>query len=97
LSRQRGDNLFAILGPPLPEDVLTDAGADLPVERGQPGIHRPRSRRGAPDHLPDLPRARRFPAPQQASTSQLLRVSRRAHATAPPVTAHIDAEGSGLG
>ena len=55
LSPQRGDNLGAILRPLLLEDVLADPRADLPVERGQPGIDRLRHLlAGDLDHLTDV-------------------------------------------
>src|ERR1035438_718008 len=42
LCTQRGHYLLPILGPLLLQDVLADALSDVPVERGEPRIHRPR-------------------------------------------------------
>jgi hypothetical protein len=40
LSRQRGDNLNAVVRPRCPQHVNADALADAPVEHGQAHVHR---------------------------------------------------------
>ena len=55
LSRQRRDNLLAIVGALFPQYVLTNPLPDLPVEQRQLGVHRHgRPQPGAVDQLPDV-------------------------------------------
>jgi hypothetical protein len=42
LSPQHGDNLPALLRPLPTKNLLSDANADLPIRRGQRGVHRHR-------------------------------------------------------
>ncbi len=63
LSPQRGDNLGAVFSPSLLEDVLTDAGSNLPVQSGQ----------GHVCDLSDLP-SRRF---DQMTEIRKQRIGRR--------------------